>query len=80
MGCMGDGGGLTNDPREWLKQPSLSREDLRYHVVVHASHQEQRWEPTSASLFERNPEVIPDVDDISSLMKRSRDTSQVRDV
>jgi hypothetical protein len=56
---------LANDPRQWLKQPSLSRDDLRYHVVVHASHREQRWEPPSActaSMIERDPEVIPDVD------------------
>jgi hypothetical protein len=33
---------LTNDPKEWLKQLSLSRDDLRYHVEVHASHREQR--------------------------------------
>ena len=33
---------LTNDPKEWLKQPSPSRDDLRYHVVAHASHREQR--------------------------------------
>ena len=37
---------------------------MRYHatVVVHAWHREQRWEPPSASLIERDPEVIPDVD------------------
>jgi hypothetical protein len=29
---------------------------------VHASHREQRWEPPSASLIERDPEVIPDLD------------------
>ena len=29
---------------------------------MHASHREQRWEPPSASLIEREPEVIPDVD------------------
>jgi hypothetical protein len=52
----------TNDPNEWLKQPSLSRGDVRYHVEVHASHREQRWEPPSASLIEPDPEVIPDVD------------------
>jgi len=36
----------TNDPKEWLnfKQPSLSRDEVRYHVEVHASHREQRWE------------------------------------
>jgi hypothetical protein len=48
----------TNDPKEWLKQPSLTRDDMR----VHASHWEQRWEPPLASLIERDPEVIPDVD------------------
>jgi len=26
----------TNDHKECLKQPSLSRDDLRYHVEVHA--------------------------------------------
>jgi hypothetical protein len=52
----------TNDPKEWLKQPSLSRDDLRHHVEVHTSHREQRWEPSSASLIESDPEVIPDVD------------------
>jgi hypothetical protein len=50
---------LTNDPQEWLKQSSLSRDDLRFHVEVQASHREQRWEPSSASLIERGPEVIP---------------------
>jgi hypothetical protein len=30
----------TNDPFEWLKQPSLSRGDVRYNVEVHASHRE----------------------------------------
>ncbi len=44
------------------KQSFLSSDDLRYHVEVHASHREQRWEPPSASLIERDPEVIPDVD------------------
>jgi hypothetical protein len=52
----------TNDPNKWLKQPSLSKGDVRYHVEVHALHREQRWEPPSASLIERDPEVIPDVD------------------
>jgi hypothetical protein len=52
----------ANDPNEWLKQPSLSKGDVRYHVEVHASHREQRWEPPSASLIERDPEAIPDVD------------------
>jgi hypothetical protein len=35
---------------------------MRYHVEVHASHRGQMWEPPSASLIERDPEVIPDVD------------------
>jgi hypothetical protein len=35
---------------------------VRYHVEVHDSHREQRCEPPSASLIERDPEVIPDVD------------------
>ena len=61
-GAWETGAELTNDATEWLKQTALSRDDLRYHVVVHASHQEQRWEPPSASLIERDPEVIPDVD------------------
>jgi hypothetical protein len=52
----------TSDPNEWLKQPSLSRGDVRYHVEMHAPHREQRWEPPSASLIERDPGVIPDVD------------------
>ena len=72
----------TNYPNEWLKQPSLSTGNVRYHVEVHALHREQRWEPQSAWLSERDQEVIPDVERtwarISSLMKRSRDTSQVR--
>jgi hypothetical protein len=50
-----------NDPSKWLKQPSLSKGDVRYHIEVLASHREQRWEPPSASLTERDPEVIPDV-------------------
>jgi hypothetical protein len=52
----------TNDPNEWFKQLSLSRGDMRYHVKVHASHREQRWEPPSSLLIECDPEVIPDVD------------------
>ena len=28
----------TINPKELLKQPSLSRDDLRYHIKVHASH------------------------------------------
>jgi hypothetical protein len=51
----------TNDPNERFKQPSLSRGDVRYHVEVYASHRGPRWELPSASLIERDPEVIPDV-------------------
>jgi hypothetical protein len=35
-GAWETGAELTNDPNEWLKQPSLSKDDLRYHVAVHA--------------------------------------------
>ena len=53
-GALEKGAELTNDPREWLKQPSLSRDGKRYHVVVHALHREQKCEPPSASLIERD--------------------------
>ena len=56
-----------NDPGERLKQPSLGRDDMRYHVEVHASHREQMWEAPSASLIERDPEVISDVDIAANL-------------
>jgi hypothetical protein len=59
----------TNDPNEWLKQPSLRRGDVRYHVDVHALHREQRWEPPSASPIERDPEVIPDIDIAAHMVK-----------
>jgi hypothetical protein len=39
----------------------MGKDDMRYHVDVHASHREQKWEAPSASLIERDPEVIPDV-------------------
>jgi hypothetical protein len=64
-GAWETGAELTNDPKEWLKPPSLSRDDLRYgHVVVHDSHREQKWEPLLSRRLghERDPEVIPDVD------------------
>jgi hypothetical protein len=32
---------------------------MRHHVEVHASHREKEW---SASLIEKDPEVVPDVD------------------
>jgi hypothetical protein len=35
---------------------------MRHHVEVHASHREKEWESPSASLIEKDPEVIPDVD------------------
>jgi hypothetical protein len=68
-GAWETGAELTNDPKEWLKQPSLSRDDLRYQVVAHASHREQRWDPPSASLIESHPEVIPDVDIAAKVSK-----------
>ena len=30
--------------------------------MVHASHREKEWESPSASLIEKDPEVVPDVD------------------
>ena len=36
---------------------------------MHASHRDQRWEPPSASLIERDPEVIPDVDIAAKVRK-----------
>ena len=42
---------------------------MRYHVEVHALHREQRWEPPSASLIGRDPEVIPDVDIAAKVAK-----------
>ena len=35
---------------------------MRHHVEVHASHREKEWESPSASLIEKDPEVVPDVD------------------
>ena len=32
------------------------------HVEVHASHREKKWESPSASLIEKDPEVVLDVD------------------
>ena len=55
-GAWETGAELTNDPKEWLKQTSLSRGDVRYHVAVHSSHREQTWEPPSASLIQCDPD------------------------
>ncbi len=33
----------TNAPRQWIRQPSQSGNDMRHHVEVHASHREQEW-------------------------------------
>jgi hypothetical protein len=53
---------LTNVPRAWIRQPSQSGSDIRHHVEVHASQREREWESQSASLIEKDPEVVPDVD------------------
>jgi hypothetical protein len=52
----------TNVPGRWIKQPSQNGDDMRHHVEVHASHREKEWESPSASLIEKDPEVIQDVD------------------
>ena len=52
----------TNAPRKWVRQSSQSRNNMRHHVEVHASHREKEWESPSASLIEKDPEVVPDVD------------------
>ena len=52
----------TNVPRKWIRQLSQSGNDMRHHVEVHASHREKEWESPSASLIEKDPEVVPDVD------------------
>ena len=51
----------TNAHRKWIRQPSQSGNDMRHHVEVHASHREE-WESPSASLIEKDPEVVPGVD------------------
>jgi hypothetical protein len=51
-----------NVPGRWFRQPSRNRDDMRHHVEVHASHREKEWESPSASLIEKDQEVIPDVD------------------
>jgi hypothetical protein len=45
-----------------FRQASQNRDYMRHHVKVHASHREKDWESLSASLIEKDPEVIPDVD------------------
>ena len=35
---------------------------MRHPVEVHASHRDKEWESPSASLIEKDPEVIPEVD------------------
>jgi len=62
---------LIKYPLEWLKQPSLGRDDRRYHVDVRVSHREQKWEveAPSASLFEGDPELILDVDIAAKVSK-----------
>jgi hypothetical protein len=53
---------LTKVPREWIRQPSQSGNDMRHHVEVHASHREKEWESQSALLIEKDPAVVPDMD------------------
>jgi hypothetical protein len=52
----------TNGPGRWIRQPSQSEDNKRHHVEVHASHREMEWESPTASLIEKDPEVIQDVD------------------
>ncbi len=52
----------TKVPGRGIRQSSRSRGDVRHHVEVHASHREREWESPSASLIEKDPEVIPVVD------------------
>jgi hypothetical protein len=52
----------TNGPGRWIRQPSQIGDDMRHHVEVHASLREMEWESPSASLIEKDPEVIQDVD------------------
>jgi hypothetical protein len=61
---------LTNVPRKWIRQPSQSGNDMRHHVEVHASHRDKEWESLSASLIEKDPEVVPDVDIVASHVGR----------
>jgi hypothetical protein len=52
----------TNVPGRWIRQPFRNRDDMRHRVGVHASHREKEWESPTASLIEKDPEVIHDVD------------------
>jgi hypothetical protein len=52
----------TNAPHKWIRQSSQSGNDMRHHFEVLASHREKEWESPSASLIEKDPEVVPDVD------------------
>ncbi len=59
---------------------------MRHHVEVHASHREKERESPSASLIEKDPEwslmwILQRMwAEISSLMKRSRDMNQAKDM
>ena len=76
----------TNVPGRWIRQPSQSGDDMRHHVEVHASHREKEWESPSASLIEKDPKwslmwiLQRKWTEISSLMKRSRDMNQAKDM
>jgi len=76
----------TNASRKWVRQSSQSKNDMRHHVEVHASHREKEWESPSASLIEKDPEwSLTWISqrrwvEISSLMRRSRDMNQARDM
>ena len=39
----------TKATRKWVRQSSQSKNDMRHHVEVHASHREKEWESPSAS-------------------------------
>ena len=72
----------TNVPLEWIRQPSQSRNNMRHHVEVHASHREKEWESQSASLIEKDHLWILQRmwAEISSSMKGSRDMNQAKDM
>ena len=77
---------LTNIPCKWIRQPSQSGNNMRHHVEVHASHREKEWESPSASLIEKDPKwslmwiLQRKWTEISSLMKRSREMNQAKDM
>jgi hypothetical protein len=76
----------TNVLGMWIRQPSQSGDDMRHHVEVHASHREKEWESPSASLIEKDPGwfltwILQRMwAEIFSLMKRSRDMNQAKDM